>query len=133
MAGPWYCLVIGKGSPKRAHATIEIAETEAARLHALNAGQFAVRVLETVSELPATAVVQTAESALPSEPAPKPDPERPPVPKGPIKPQEKPQAVQVPAVKVKPKAGAKPAVQTQKAVPVVVVKKKRLPAVGGEA
>jgi hypothetical protein len=115
MAGPWYCCVVGgRGGPKRGHETLDIAQTEAARLHALNGGQFAVRVLETVRELPATAPIEV--------PAPLPD--------------KPPEAVHVPPVKVVPKQGKQaakpPAVPPKtKSAPVVVVKKKRVVAQDG--
>lgn len=147
----FYCVVVDgphKGGPRVAHSTLEIAEAEAARLHAKLAGQYAVRILETVRELPATAPL--------TEPVPKPNPypTRCPatcpggitpdgtLPKGTqcglpaghdgdhtvLIPTSMPwfrkpaQAVQASAAKPKVQAGAKPA---QKA-PVVVVKKKRV-------
>jgi hypothetical protein len=118
MGGPWYCLVVNnnphRGGPVVAHATLEKAEAEAARLHAKLEGRYAVRILETVRELPATAPIEA--------PAPLPD--------------KPPEAVQLPPVKVLPKQGkqvAKPPAPPPKAksAPVVVVKKKRVVAQDG--
>jgi hypothetical protein len=118
MPAPFYCLVVNnnphRGGPVVAHATLEKAETEAARLHAKLEGRYAVRVLETVRELPSMAPIEA--------PAPLPD--------------KPPEAVNVPPVKVLPKEGkqaAKPPAVPPKAksAPVVVVKKKRVVAQDG--